>query len=71
MARKPWTGSVSQPRKGETPSQHVKRLVKEGVAAKDQPVPVPAHSTDPIVAYGPDCPACKGRKACGQCGYRP
>lgn len=71
MARKPWTGSVSQPRRGETPSQHVERLIKEGIAAKDQPNPRPPHSTEPIPAFGPDCPDCQGRKVCDSCGYRP
>lgn len=67
MAKK-WTGSVSQPRDGESPSQHVARLIKEGVAAQNTPTPTAPR--EPMVAAGADCPDCRGNGACGTCGNR-
>lgn len=64
MAR--WTGSVSQPRDGESPSEHVARIVREGIEREGGPVLI--SSRDVNVAAGHDCPDCRGGGTCDNCG---
>jgi hypothetical protein len=62
--------SRHQPKLHEKPSTFVKRIVKEQAARQAAGQPHPVEAREPLVAAGSDCPHCRGRRSCSECGNR-
>lgn len=60
-----------QPKPNEKPSAFVKRVVREQAQRQTTGQPYSREPAEPVIASGPDCPTCRGRKACDDCGYQP